>query len=407
MTLRTRSKRFTPRIVIWVVIAVVAIVVFRQDEASTNPTILSVETSHVKEDNGKSSIVPDDYSGPVTIYEPLLDNKAFPCYREDEWRLKQNTPATEGLLFVREMKVASSTMAGVLLRIAKRKGREQFKEEKMKNGDKYCKVRIEHGSAQKFHYNKRNKNKSFLVSFLREPTKRAISHFFYFDVSWHQLTATDKNFKRSAQQSINYYMNDLAMTPSVEDALKAAKQNNNNNQTSAYDTIVQSVIDEYDFIGITDRMDESLVVLQMLLDLELTDILYMSAKGVGQFIHVPDDKGGRCHHQVPSFLTPAMKDYFASEYWRTSIAPDYALYKAAWASLDRTIDRLGRDTFERQLSKFRDLLGKAQEYCKSRYVDTCDEQGELRTNVTRCLILHLGCTNDCLDEFSNLQRQKQ
>ena len=154
-------------------------------------------------------------------------------------------------------------------------------------------------------------------------------------------------------------------------------------------------------------MDESLVVLQMLLDLELTDVLYISAKGISQFIHIPGKNGGTCFHQVPSFLTPGMKDYFASDYWRTSIAPDYALYKAAWASLDRTIDRLGRDTFERQLSDFRDLLGKAQEYCKSRYVDTCDEQGEVRKNSTGCLIWHLGCANDCLDEFSNLQRQKQ
>ena len=39
--------------------------------------------------------------------------------------------------------------------------------------------------------------------------------------------------------------------------------------------LAQSIIDDYDFVAVTERLDESLVVLQMLLDLPLGDILYL------------------------------------------------------------------------------------------------------------------------------------
>ncbi len=46
---------------------------------------------------------------------------------------------------------------------------------------------------------------------------------------------------------------------------------------------VGDILKDYDFIGITERMDETLVVLSLLLDLPLSDVLYLKAKGSGGF----------------------------------------------------------------------------------------------------------------------------
>ena len=47
---------------------------------------------------------------------------------------------------------------------------------------------------------------------------------------------------------------------------------------------VQSILEEYDFIGISEWLHESLVVLEMILNLTISDILYAkSAKVAGGF----------------------------------------------------------------------------------------------------------------------------
>jgi hypothetical protein len=43
--------------------------------------------------------------------------------------------------------------------------------------------------------------------------------------------------------------------------------------------IINQILSDYDFIGITERMAESAVALMMLLGVNMGDILYLSAKG--------------------------------------------------------------------------------------------------------------------------------
>ena len=52
---------------------------------------------------------------------------------------------------------------------------------------------------------------------------------------------------------------------------------------------MNEILAEYDYIGITERMEESAVALAMLLDLPLGDVLYLNAKQNGGY-----DEGGRC-----------------------------------------------------------------------------------------------------------------
>ena len=159
--------------------------------------------------------------------------------------------------------------------------------------------------------------------------------FFHFRVSDEGLQPVDQVFQEwihtRTKVYSNYYVKDLSMEP-----VHGLKKVND------YSELVKGIIDEYDFIAITECMDESLVVLvlKMLLDFDLGDILYMSAKTQGSFMSSKGEDGPRCIYIVPSFLTPGMKDFFASDYWKKYIAADVALYKAANASLDKTIDKL-------------------------------------------------------------------
>jgi hypothetical protein len=346
------------------------------------------------------------YVGPQTTYLPWPEDRPFPCFEaEKNWKHISVTrsPTKEGFLYTRETKTGSSTMTGVLLRIAYRKAREM-----LGNADRPCKNRIDHSPARALEYGKRDREKSFLISMLREPTKRAISAYFHFRVSRQKEDPIDKNFqnyfriwtdKRSNITIKDPFSNYYTMDLTVHDI-----DLENGNHTK----IVQDILESYDFIAITERMDESLVVLKMLLHLQYNDILYMSAKKKGSFIPGPHVDGyGRCIYIVPGFLSPGMKEFFASEYWKSYVAVDNLLYKAAQKSLDNTIDALGRSEFEKQLATFRRLLEQAQTDCEGEPLSRCDDAGRLLpARKISCLYGDVGCEHKCLSRV-NVGIEKQ
>lgn len=334
----------------------------------------------------------EQYNGPYKIYKKWTE--PFPCVPVDpQWKSVQyqRSPATEGLLYVREMKTGSSTLAGVLLGIAHRKAKSILK------SDIPCKMRVDHSPARHMGYAHRDKKRSFLISLLRDPTKRAMSQFFHFQVGDNNVPPTDERFQRylvnSAERMSNYYVRDLSMT-TIEESL---------DDMDNYDEFVQTIINEYDFIGITERMDESLIVLKLLLDLDFGDILYMSAKNAGSFTVAGGGpkKNARCIYIVPSFTTPGMKEFFASDFWKDYIAADLALYKAANASLDKTIDSLGRHQVQEELAVFQRIKEQAQAKCMSRTIYRCDATGRyVGAKNASCLLWDVGCGHECLEEFA-------
>ena len=212
-------------------------------------------------------------------FEPWPKANAFPCLEPDlMWYrvVVQRSPAHEGLLYVKEMKTGSSTLAGVNLRIAKAAA------ERLEKPYKLCKMRFDHTAAWRLEYGQRRRGQSYLWTVLREPTKRAVSQFFHFMVSRDKLEPSDKNFREYLESFLftNYYLRDLSVVPPHE------WQTDRDWQTNLLKA-ARDILGQYDFIGITERLDESLVALQMLLDLPTSDILHLSAKGKGGF-----DDGG-------------------------------------------------------------------------------------------------------------------
>ncbi len=95
-----------------------------------------------------------------------------------------------------------------------------------------------------------------------------------------------------------------------------------------------------------------------------------------------------------------MKEFFLSEHWANFTKGDKLLYQAAYKSLDLTIDRLGREEFNKQLLYFQRVNKQAQAICAPREIGMCNEAGEVVPEPNRtCFIWSEGCSHGCLDEI--------
>jgi len=371
-----------------------------EEEWNDRKTVASPHTEHepaplLKESNKMPTLrgqVPPNYDGPQRIFLPWnYSNHPFPCFpAEAEWDKPSvaRSPTRTGLLFLRNMKTGSSTLGGVTIRIARNMARRAASSFPM------CKVRFDHTPASILQYGKRDKEKSYLFSFLREPTERAVSEFFHFGVSRLKFEPSAANFKAylmSREFLNNYFLWDMSL----------GKFQGGNATWEDKQKAVDEILVGYDFIGITERMDESLVVLKMLLNLEFNDILHLSAKGNGGF----DDGaiGGKCHYIVPQYVPPLMQTFFNGPEWAERVNGDTLLYHAAIRSLDLTIEALGSEEVHRQLVEYRRLQAVAKETCLPTTVPPCTSDGVFHRTTHNCLFWDSGCGYECLDKLRDIE----
>jgi hypothetical protein len=275
---------------------------------------------------------------------PFPNLTSFPCFPSSHEKLMSqlHVPSKRGFLFLKPYKTASSTAAGIHLRISKHVAQRQFQVETQRyKSDKndvppssalFCEARFDHGHAHHL-FPKRNKNQSFLWSIVREPQSRLTSLFYHFWVSRYGHQATTENFidfaRKDFWQSQEHYLKVLSTQEPfpkyVARQLRVAKaggrQHEGRNATMTPTTTMNSnkaeyvnqILLDYDFLAITERLDESAVVLAMLLDLPLGDVLYLSAKGQGGY----DDGGfhNQCTRIQKTVVTPGMRDFFSSQEW--------------------------------------------------------------------------------------------
>jgi hypothetical protein len=337
---------------------------------------------------------PNTFDGVVArVFTPY--NHPFPCFHPTDnqttgrWPGRhpplEQGPTQNGFLYVKIPKTGSSSGAGVHLRIARNVARRS----PSYNFD-ICKARCRHGKAHP-HGNlrlaRRDVNASFVWTLVREPTQRAVSSFFHFQVARRAIEPTDDNFVRYLPRghvTINY------LSPREYHYRKG------------YNPIeyANEILLHYNFIGLTERIDESLVVLSMLLDLPLTDILSVSAKRNGGY----DDGASQntCFKIPPSFVSPGMQRHFASEAWRNLTRPEVALFQAVNRSLDLTMDALGRSAVQARLVRYRQAMAMVNERCTADTVKLpCTKDGVRREDVdVDCFFQDLACGMDCLDRVA-------
>ena len=333
-------------------------------------------------------------NGDYKSFFPLKE-KAF--YTKDAFA-PQKRP-TRGLLFVKPMKVGGSTTTGISLRISRNTAVRQNKTFPM------CENSYDHARGTLF----RNRHvlDSFLWTMLRDPTDRAISYFFHHIVSRKNVKATSSiNFQRTLSRLNHYYLKVHVLDDwNSYKATSTKKRPYPHFRFDSYKSATQSIIRDYQFIGIQERFDESLVALKFLIGVPLGDMLYLSTKVNGNVDEY-------CHYIQPKKLTQDMKRYLNSTDWEKNVVWDRALYIAANQSLDLTIDTvIGRDRFQTFLTTFKSAQKVVKERCSSEIKPPCSSSSTTTKGAdgavqkrapeeTNCLFLDSACAYECIDEVS-------
>lgn len=315
--------------------------------------------------------------------------------REDAAEDRDQAPLS-GLLFVKNYKAASSTGASITARVAYTAGREISGNQS--NSSFHCDYHASHDFADSGSLKvKRNTRQSFLWTIVRHPTERVMSGFAYFRAGPRQAT-TDANIiaygesERSAQVQ-------MLDTTSVVTAGRVVTDLNRHAATRRIHT---SILQAYDFIAVQDRMDESLAVLKLLLDLQNSwDVIVLSSKRVGSWDRSPTGKCLLLKSLPDHAVSPQVRDYLAKNFSDPQRNYDVLLYAAINRSLDMTIDRLGRRVVEEEVERQRRLQQVAHYSCRSEAMFPCSTGGKLQLQAAKesCYQKDWGCGHACLDRM--------
>eukprot|EP00931_Biecheleriopsis_adriatica_P022945 TRINITY_DN14612_c0_g1_i1.p1 TRINITY_DN14612_c0_g1~~TRINITY_DN14612_c0_g1_i1.p1 ORF type:complete len:272 (+),score=4.13 TRINITY_DN14612_c0_g1_i1:494-1309(+) len=210
------------------------------------------------------------------------------------------------------------------------------------------------------------------VTFVREPIERALSQYYHLQVS--------RRHKSTSSQAVIQWFKKIGGGEMVSYIRR----------NRSHDPYV--IVGEYDFIGVTERMQESMVVLKHILGLpSLCDVLYLSAKNSSGPPH-KDNKGFEFIPHVPFHQQPTeVQQFVASPKNRRKMLPDSRLYAAANAALDRWIHELGTDVVSQQVIQFNELLSKARIQCAG--------ATSLTSDTATCYWNDNGCAYPCLDDI--------
>lgn len=245
-------------------------------------------------------------------------------------------------------------VASVAIRIARGVAQRQ----QQHDASKMCKV--------SFH-NATRSDGSFQWTVVSDPTQQAIESFFRQQVSRDKVEPHDETFQKAV--------------------LRQAQQERTNGNMS---------LENFDFVAVMERLDESLVVLRLLPNLELSDFLY--AENISPFeLHPTNDD--TCVFQVKPYLSPGMEDFFAGNKWQDATKGDTVFYEAANRSPDLTIQSLGRERVAEQVRQYRRALRQAQLECGKRNNQAlfpCTASGQRERNQS-CHFESIGCGHACLD----------
>lgn len=313
----------------------------------------------------------------------------------------QRQSSKAGILFVKIDKAGSSTMAGVALRMAHALGRRRAQERGLDIPveQQMCRARVSHAWSKQsdFSFGSRNRYKSFLFTMLRDPKTRAISEYNY-QVGMAGLEPTEEYFLNHLKSIRNFQLGlmihvDPSEKNQVEDVI-------NNDKISEF---VSLATEEFDFIGLLERLDESLVAMQFILGLETSDIIYSSTKQSGSHIFVKSRANnfkGECRRISKIPLSRRIEAYFEEDDWKRNNMGDYLLYEAANRDLDTIIVAIGRKRFEKALAQYRRAQSIADAKCKPTW--PCTDEGRVRSSkeqVSECYLWDLGCNYRCLDKL--------
>lgn len=257
------------------------------------------------------------------------------------------------------------------------------------------------------HYNKGDKS-SFRWTTIQEPTNRLLYKFFYSTVSNEKNEPNDKNFHELFEKYNvgSQLMERLAPKPSAEKETEGVIAQH-----------VTAIMNDFDFVAVQERMEESLVAMAMLMDMSMRDIMHLAPAMVG-FPGTPKKLGHfvqnmknptKCTYIIPAFVSPGLEAYFETPKYQNSVKGERILYNVANKALNMTIDTLNKNgEFSANLNIFRYLQAWALYTCQDEpsIADAtqfpCMRNGKYNTELeAECVQDDVGCGFSCLDKVAN------
>jgi hypothetical protein len=370
------------------------------------------------------------------------------------------SPNPQGLMFSKTFKTGSSTATSVSLQIAHQVARREQRSLLLSMQDASntsrgrrihssksipkCRVHMTHEvSLENRLFSHRNATSSLLWTIVRNPVPRAISAFYFYKVGMDQVEPSDENIIAYLQGTRHQQAIQLRLDrPSIkeEDGILIHDKNNDKQQqrrlvddpmpdfvadletnihpsrvgyykSQVPEIIRREIMNRFDFVAVQDRLDESLVVFKLLLDLDDGDIIVLSSKRTGTYSwnwkkRLPVKE---CF-QIPTVrpLSPAVLDYLQTNYtWQNNA--DFLLHAVANQSLDWTIDHVvpgGRTVVEQHVQRHRQLQSLVQERCQHKAIFPCAGDGHYQEASTHdCYFRDMGCGYRCIDNVLDLYRQ--
>jgi hypothetical protein len=289
-------------------------------------------------------------------------------------------------------------MAGVALRIAHKVAERLDR--------RPCHNRVGHneGYSVGYRYGQRVLKNSFLFGTIRDPAKRALSRVFFTSVSNGRKRPTDANIKKGLNGSDSrfgsispglggFQLAYLSMTSLEKYSVWKPDQPTVVSDPDLVHETVQRILQDYDLMILVERFDESMVVMQMMLGLETSDMLYLSSKQAGSY------SGEQCRKLKKAYASKGIAAHLSSEEWYAKSYGDYVLWEATSQSLDLTIEALGKDKFKMALQKYVDMRRQAEEQCAPTAIWPCSKDGkpQVEESKSNCYKKDWGCGFPCFE----------
>lgn len=315
----------------------------------------------------------------------------------------------KGLFYVKMPKAASSTLAGIVQRISRSSSAVAPTRGPHSSKNLPCTSHQGHFGNSVRPYSNRHSD-SFLFSSVRNPAKRALSRVFFSHVFAHR--ASDKSILRALNLGTEqagsvsdgqggFQLRYMALQEIAPWSAWNASHSEHVVDRPRVEEAVRNVLRDYNFIVVVERMEESLVALQLLLGVDAGDILVTSSKISGGYTLSSSKGRHKCVKMAKAIPFPAVDEFLHSNEWYAKNYGDYLLHAAANQSLDLTIQALGVDRFQKALAEYRRLKELERRVCAPHAIFPCSAQGENQMNVSKYNCYHddEGCGYPCIDEM--------
>jgi hypothetical protein len=327
-------------------------------------------------------------------WESYVDRIAQPFHpwngTSTEW-CQGKKDKRHGLMLAKVFKAASTTSAGITLRIANRVGTRQ--------GRHRCQVSNGHDFTLRNLHSHRNVSNSFLWGTVREPHSRANSAMFYYNASLATIDFLESTIGNQLRQMRRREQSRANKLHVLGGSLAGGPAGFHNSIVTedphklAFVHVQEQVLQFYDFVAVTERWEESMVVLKYLLNIEYSDLIVLKAKESGGYAK----KGRNCRYVPKATSSSSAQLYLETAYRQNN--PDYLLYAAVNRSLDLTIAKLGWQRIEEGVRELRRMQSLAEEKCLKEAIFPCSSEGKWqKKHRENCYENDQGCGYRCVDE---------